>query len=64
MSETSPEIFMLGYLCIRGTEDLADQINILDRFGSADVDIAIICNRDVQSVRNARQQPRKKAEPK
>lgn len=58
--ETTPEILMLGYLCVKGLENLADKVNILDRFGLADEDIAIICGSAVQSVRNARQKSKSK----
>ena len=64
VSETSPEILMMGYLCIKGIDSLAEQVDILERFGLADVDIATICNKAVQSVRNVRQQPRKKGKAK
>ncbi|CAG1013525.1 hypothetical protein ANRL4_04959 [Anaerolineae bacterium] len=59
-SETSPEILMLGYLCIKGADNLIEKVNILDRFGLSDEDIAIICGSAVQSVRNARQQSKNK----
>jgi hypothetical protein len=55
-SETSPEILMLGFLCIKGADSINEKVSILDRFGLADADIATICNCAVQSVRNARQQ--------
>ena len=54
-SETSPEILMLGFLCVKGTENMVEKVGILDRFGLADTDIAIICDCAVQSVRNSRQ---------
>ncbi len=54
-SETSPEILMLGYLCIKGVEGLPEKVNILDRFGLADADIATICACKKQSVADARQ---------
>lgn len=60
-SETSPEILMLGFLCIKGTESLPEKVSILDRFGLGDADIATICDSAVQSVRNARSQIAKKA---
>jgi hypothetical protein len=60
-SETSPEILMLGFLCIKGSESINEKINILDRFALGDVDIATICDCAVQSVRNARQQNAKKS---
>lgn len=64
VSETSPEILMLGYICIKGVEGLSEKVNILDRFGLADVDIAKICNAVPGSIRNARHQPKKPTQPK
>jgi hypothetical protein len=58
-SETSPEILMLGYLCVKGVEGLPEKVNILDRFGLADVDISRICDVAIGSIRNARLQGRK-----
>lgn len=60
LPETSPEILMLGYLCIKAADNLAEKVNILDRFGLADEDIATICGSAVQSIRNARQQNKNK----
>ena len=59
-SETSPEILMLGYLCIKGADNLTEKVGILDRFGLTDDDIATICGSAVQSVRNARQEKKHK----
>lgn len=53
---------MLGYLCI-ATEMVASiprKVEILDRFGLDDSDIARICGSNIQSVRNARQKIKKK----
>jgi hypothetical protein len=61
ISEAAPEVLMLGYLCTKDIENLAEKVNILDRFGLADVDIATICGRAIQSIRNARQLDAKKA---
>jgi len=58
-SETSPEIMMLGYLCIKGEESLPEKVSILDRFELADADIAVICGAAPGSVRNARSQKKK-----
>jgi hypothetical protein len=58
-SETSPEILMLGFICIKGVEGLPEKVGILDRFGLADVDIARVCNVAPGSVRNARLQTKK-----
>lgn len=60
--DSSPEILMLGYLCIKDNENLKDKVDILDKFGFADNDIAIICGAAVQSIRNARQLRKSKAE--
>ncbi len=57
--ETSAEILMLGYLCIKGVEGLNEKVDILDRFGLASEDIGRICNAKAQSVRNARAQNKK-----
>jgi len=54
-------LLMLGYLCI-ATEiesGLVRKVEILDKFGLEDSDIAIICGATVQSVRNARQSGKK-----
>lgn len=60
-SETSTEILMLAYLCIKGTDSTAEKISILDRFGLSDSDIALVSNCAVQSVRNTRQKlPKRK----
>jgi hypothetical protein len=58
-SETSPELLMLGYLCVKGSDSLNEKVSILDRFGLVDSDIATICGSAIQSVRNARQQSTK-----
>lgn len=53
---------MLGYLCI-ATEvesSLVRKVQILDRFELSDGEIAQICDRSLQSVRNARQIAKKK----
>jgi len=60
-SETSAEILMLGYLCVKGIEGLPEKVGILDRFGLADADIATICFVAPGSVRNARLQNKKGA---
>lgn len=59
LSETSPEILMMGYLCIKGVEGLREKVSILDRFGLADADIATICACKKQSVADARQDIKK-----
>jgi hypothetical protein len=63
-SETSPEILMLGFICIKGVEGLPEKVGILDRFGLADTDIARICNAAPGSIRNARLQTKKSSQPK
>ena len=55
-------VLMLGYLCI-STEiesSLTRKVEILDRFGIEDSEIAIICGSSVQVVRNARYAKNKK----
>lgn len=53
---------MLGYLCIANEAEasLIRKVEILDRFGLPDKDIATICNRTIQSVRDARVKLKKK----
>ncbi len=59
MSE-SPEArttrLMLAYLCVakEAEASLERKVQILDRFGLADGDMAKVCGAVVQSVRNAR----------
>lgn len=47
---------MLAYLCIANEAEasLERKVQILDRFDLADSEIAKVCGRGVQSVRNAR----------
>ena len=40
----SPEILMMGYICIKDVQTLPEKVGILDRFGLSDSDIATICN--------------------
>jgi len=60
-AKTSPEILMLGYICIKDVETLPEKVGILDRFGLSDSDIATICNCAVQSIRDARQKLKKRS---
>ncbi len=60
LSETSPEVLMLGYLCVKGMDSINEKVSILDRFGLVDADIATICGCAIQSIRNARQKNPKK----
>lgn len=60
-SEASPEILMMGYICIKDVKTLPEKVSILNRFGLADSDIASICNCAVQSVRDARQKLKKRS---
>lgn len=60
LSETSQEILMLGYLCVKGVEGLNEKVSILDRFNLSDADISLICNVSSGSVRNARLLNKKK----
>lgn len=61
-AETSPEILMLGYLCIKGADNLPEKVNILDRFALADADIATIvvafCNPTVMRGRTCAREPK------
>lgn len=57
MNEEDPVIrLMLGYLCIANEAEasLVRKVEILDRFGLSDAEIATICDCSQQSVRNAR----------
>jgi hypothetical protein len=58
-ASATPEILMLGYLCVKEFEGLPEKVSILDRFGLADADIAAICDCAIQSVRDARQKAKK-----
>ncbi len=60
-AKTSPEILMMGYICIKDVETLPEKLGILDRFGLSDSDIATICNCAVQSIRDARQKIKKRS---
>ncbi len=62
--KVSPEILMLGFLCIKDIEGLTRRVSILDRFGLKDADIATICDVALQSVRTARQKAKKLNETK
>jgi hypothetical protein len=59
--KTSPEILMMGYICVKDVETLPDKVAILGRFGLSDSDIATICNCAVQSIRDARQKLKKRS---
>ena len=52
---------MLGYLCISKESEasVVRKVEILDRFGLPDAEIATICGCALQVVRNARQQLKK-----
>lgn len=56
----SPETRMLAYLCVKDAGGLREKVDILDRFGLADTEIALICNNGLQALRNARQSNKKK----
>jgi hypothetical protein len=53
---------MLAYLCVKELKALNAQVDVLDRFGLTDDQIAAVCQAAIQSVRNARVQ-NKKANP-
>lgn len=55
-NEDSAIRLMLGYLCIANEAEasLVRKVEILDRFGLSDTEIAVICGVAQQSVRNAR----------
>jgi hypothetical protein len=53
---------MLAYLCVakEAEASIVRKVEILDRFGLTDTQIARVCGAAVQSVRNARLAVRKK----
>jgi hypothetical protein len=60
--ENESVILMLAYLCVakEAEASIVRKVQILDRFGITDGQIARVCGAAVQSVRNARQASRKK----
>lgn len=50
-------VMMLAHLCVANEAEasLVSKVQILDRFGLTDTQIAKVCGVAVQSVRNARQ---------
>lgn len=60
--ETSRTELMLAYLCIASEAEasLQRKVQILDRFGLRDADIAKVCSCAVQSVRDVRQRTKKR----
>jgi len=62
ISDDRQAILMLGYLCISNEKDanLIRKVNILDRFGLTDDELALICECKSQSIRDARQKIKKK----
>ena len=59
MAKSEPEALdrgalMVAYTCITHVQGLASQVQILDRFGLSNKDIATMCAAGVGSVRNAR----------
>ena len=58
-STPNPERLMLAYLCTRDAKNLREKVDILDRFGLSDADIAKVSGGAVQAVRNARLANRK-----
>jgi len=62
-TEDSAIRLMLGYLCVANEAEasLVRKVEILDRFGLSDAEIATICGCTQQSVRNARQTLKKSA---
>ena len=53
---------MLGYLCMATEKEanLIRKVEILDRFGLTDDEVALICDCKAQSVRDARQKLKRK----
>lgn len=62
VSETKQVMLMLAYLCVKSEQEtsLLQKVKILDVFSLSDEDIASICKCGAQSVRNARQQLKRK----
>lgn len=62
LSESRQVAVMLGFLCAATETDanVIRKVQILDRFGLIDDEIALICDCNAQSVRNARQQLKRK----
>ncbi len=62
MNEDKSIRLMLGYLCIASEAEasLVRKVQILDRFGLPDAEIAQICSCSIQSVRDARLKGKKK----
>ena len=52
--QESPEVLMMGYLCVKDLESIPAKVRVLDRFNISDSAIAAICDCATQSVRNAR----------
>jgi hypothetical protein len=57
--ETSPEILMLAYLCVKEVEGLGPKVEVLDRFGLADSQLASVCSVGEQAIRDARHRQKK-----
>lgn len=55
-NDDSTTRLMLAYLCIskEAEASLVRKVEILDRFGLTDSDIATVCGSSIQVVRNAR----------
>ena len=63
MSDADESVkMMLAYLCVakEAEASIVRKVQILDRFGLKDTQIAKVCGAAVQSVRNARQMARQK----
>lgn len=63
MTEDNASRLMLAYLCIANepAASLVRKVQILDRFGLSDAEIARVCACSVQSVRDARLKAKKKS---
>jgi DNA-directed RNA polymerase specialized sigma24 family protein len=66
MTDDNSIRLMLGYLCIvnEAEASLVRKVQVLDRFGLSDTEIAQICACSVQSVRDARLKGKKKSHAK
>jgi hypothetical protein len=58
---SDPNLLMLAYLCVATEKEasLERKVEILDRFGLSDAEIAKVCGSKKQSIQNARHSVKK-----